>query len=104
MHQQRLIFSGYFTLKNITYVLLLGLSTVLKSMYEMGKALLKSDITDLSPDQTWGQWGLAVTYRSSGWLWSRLVTGINDDTEYVFKEVLEVWSSNTIIVDFNYDN
>ena len=63
---------------------------MLKSMYELGKVILKADVTDLSPDQTWGQWGVSIAYNSSSWLWTRLINGINEDTEFVLKELLEV--------------
>ena len=59
-------------------------------MYESGKLLLKNDVSDLSPDQTWGQWGVSLAYKSSGWLWRSLVTGVDENTEFVVKELVEV--------------
>lgn len=61
-------------------------------MHESGKLLLKSDISDLSPDQTWGQWTVAAAYKSSGWLWRKLVTGTDENTEFIIKEVVEVYN------------
>ena len=67
-----------------------GLQTVLSCMYESGNLLLKSDVSDLSPDQTWGQWSVSLAYNSSSWLWRKLVAGVNENTEFVVKEVVEV--------------
>ena len=59
-------------------------------MYESGKLLLKNDVSDLSPDQTWGQWGASLAYKSSSWLWRSLVSGLDENTEFVVKELVEV--------------
>lgn len=79
-----------------------GLLTVLTRMYETRKVLLKRDVTDLSPDQTWTQWSLSMVYKLSSLAWQKLVTGFTEDTEFVVKNVLEEMAA--ALLDYHYKN
>ncbi|XP_066917443.1 charged multivesicular body protein 7-like [Clytia hemisphaerica] len=77
-----------------------GLQIVVSSLYQSGKLILKTDVTDLSPDLTWGQWGVSVSYKTTSWLWRKYVSGINESTEFVLKELLEELSEELLITHY----
>lgn len=74
---------------NIVF-LYLGLLTVLDDLYQSGQIIIKSDVADLSPNDTWSKWAYDVSANTTSWLWRKYVSGIHEQTEFVVKELLEV--------------